>query len=159
MGIIRELIKGTIGVCSGGFDPIHPGHISMIKEAKQNCDYLIVIVNNDNWLKSKKGYTFMTENDRLYIVDHIVGVDATILTSHSIDDPDRSVCKELEKIRPDIFFNGGDRLEDNIPEYQLCKKLGIKMVFNTGGGKIRSSSELTKKIIEELHLEQAKKAK
>jgi len=133
---------------SGGFDPIHIGHIEMMKEAKDLGDKLIVIVNNDNWLIKKKGFAFMPEKERLYIVNAIRYVDEVILTSHSENTTDMSVCEELEKIKPDIFANGGDRKPDGdpVPEVELCKKLGIQMVYNIGkSGKIQSSSDLVKK--------------
>ena len=133
-------------VCvSGGFDPIHIGHVRLFKEAKKLGDNLVVIVNNDNWLKSKKGYVFMPEEDRKEIIESIKYVDDVILSFHEEQPKDMSVCTELEIIQPDIFANGGDRKGDNIPEIQLCKELGIKTVFNVGGEKIRSSSELVKK--------------
>ena len=130
---------------SGGFDPIHIGHVRLINEAKKLGDKLIVIVNNDNWLKKKKGYTFMSEDDRVEIIRNLKAVDEVVLTKHEENTEDMSVCLELEEIKPDIFANGGDRKENNIPEYALCEKLGIQMVFNVGGEKLRSSSELVEK--------------
>lgn len=127
---------------SGGFDPIHKGHIQLIREAKKLGDELIVIANNDNWLTKKKGKPFMPEDERKIILEEMRSVDKVILTNHKPDDPDVSVCNELRQVKPDLFANGGDRKEDNIPEYQLCDELGIKMVFNVGGGKIQSSSWL-----------------
>lgn len=129
-------------VVSGGFDPLHVGHVRMINEAKKLGDKLIVIINNDNWLRKKKNYNFMKEEDRLEIIKNLKSVDEAILTGHEPNCEDISVCKEIEKIKPDIFANGGDRKADNIPEYRLCEKLGIEMVFNVGGEKIRSSSEM-----------------
>jgi len=135
-------MKKVVAV-SGGFDPIHIGHIRLIQDAAKLGDYLVVIINNDNWLKSKKGYSFMTEIDRREIILAIKGVKAILITNHKVDDKDPSVCNALKDLKPDIFCNGGDRKKGNIPEYDLCKKLGIKMVFNVGyGGKVRSSSEL-----------------
>jgi len=71
-----------------------------------------------------------------------IDVDEVVVTNHEKDPEDISVCRELEELRPAIFANGGDRKADNIPEYRLCNKLDIEMVFNIGGGKIQSSSEL-----------------
>lgn len=128
---------------SGGFDPVHIGHVRMFREAKALGDELVVVLNNDNWLRYKKGNGFMHEEERKEIIESFGSVDRVILTSHESDTKDISVCREIELIRPDIFANGGDRKGDNIPEYKLCEKLGIKMVFNVGyGGKIQSSSEL-----------------
>ena len=88
----------------------------------------------------------MSEDDRKEIIESFKFVDHVLITTHEQNTKDISVCRELELIRPDIFANGGDRQHDNIPEYLLCKRLGIEMVFNVGqGGKIRSSSELVKK--------------
>lgn len=130
---------------SGGFDPVHIGHIRLIKEAKALGDALVVILNNDNWLKKKKGFAFMDQRERSAILEAIRYVDKVIISKHSENPQDMSVCTELAELKPDIFANGGDRKADNIPEYDLCEKLGIKMIFNVGGEKAQSSSELVKK--------------
>ena len=131
---------------SRGFDPVHIGHVRLFKEAKKLGDELVVVVNNDNWLKFKKGYTFMSDADRKEIIESFRPVDKVVLTVHKPDTNDITVCRELELIRPHIFANGGDRKENvPVPEYEVCKRLGIQMVFNVGhGGKVRSSSELVK---------------
>jgi cytidyltransferase-like protein len=133
----------TVAV-SGGFDPIHNGHIRMFKEAKKLGDRLVVILNNDDWLRTKKGYVFMPEEMRAEIISELKCVNEVYITKHSKDDLDRSVCKALEEIKPDIFANGGDRFAYNVPERGLCERLGIRMIFNIGGEKIASSSELVK---------------
>ena len=135
--------KQIVVAVSGGFDPVHIGHIRMFREAKKLGDILVVILNNDNWLKFKKGFVFMPERERKEIVIAFAGIDKVVLTHHKPNTKDISVCKELKKLRPHIFAKGGDRVARNIPEYLLCKKLGIKMAFNVGrGGKIQSSSWL-----------------
>lgn len=132
---------------SGGFDPLHIGHVRMFEEAKKLGNYLVVIVNNDAWLRHKKGQVFMPEKERVDLIRALKCVDAVYLTGHKEGDKDRSVCKALRAIRPDIFANGGDqRGSKDIPEAVLCKKLGIKMRFNVGGGKVQSSSWLTAKV-------------
>jgi D-beta-D-heptose 7-phosphate kinase/D-beta-D-heptose 1-phosphate adenosyltransferase len=139
----------TTVVVSGGFDPIHIGHIEMMQEAKALGDKLIVIVNNDNWLVAKKGFAFMPEQERLAIVKSIKHVDEAVLTGHEKNPTDMSVCKELEELKPGIFANGGDRKPDGdpVPEVELCNRLGIKLVYNIGkSGKIQSSSDLVKKV-------------
>lgn len=131
---------------SGGFDPIHIGHIRMIKAAKALGDYLVVILNNDHWLRAKKGYVFMPQKERKELLEAISGVDKVVITAHTKNDSDSSVCREVLKIKPHIFANGGDRKEDNIPEVIICKKYNIAMAFNVGkGGKIQSSSWLVNK--------------
>ena len=140
--------KITVAV-SGGFDPIHIGHLRLFEAAKKLGDELVVILNNDNWIKKKKGKSFMSEDERREIVKAIKWVDRVVVTGHAYDSSDMSVCKELEEIRPDIFANGGDRFPDNIPEVATCEKNGIRMEFAVGrGGKIQSSSWLIKKAAE-----------
>lgn len=144
----KDISKAVVVAVSGGFDPIHSGHIRMLKEARKLGDKLVVILNNDHWLNKKKGYAFISQNERKEILEAISPVDEVIITDHPPDPADMSVCKELEKIRPDIFANGGDRVLDNIPEVDTCRKIGCKMVFNVGhGGKIQSSSWLVKKAL------------
>lgn len=131
---------------SGGFDPLHIGHIRMFRAAKKLGDELVVILNNDNWLMIKKGFVFMPQNERKELIEAIAGVDRVVITSHQRSSKDMSVCAELKKLRPQIFANGGDRKLDNIPEVKVCKEIGCKMVFNVGrGGKIQSSSLLLEK--------------
>jgi D-beta-D-heptose 7-phosphate kinase/D-beta-D-heptose 1-phosphate adenosyltransferase len=124
---------------SGGFDPIHVGHLRMFQEAKALGDELIVVLNCDAWLERKKGKKFMSSDDRAEIVKGFSCVDQVyVLESDRAD-----VSEALELFKPDIFANGGDRKsEKDIPEVVACKKLGIEMIFNVGGGKVRSSSEL-----------------
>jgi cytidyltransferase-like protein len=125
-------------VCiSGGFDPIHSGHVRYIQNAAQ-LGQLIVILNSDKWLIRKKGYAFMKWHERAEIIRGLKGVHDVV----SVDDGDGSVCEALKRIKPDIFANGGDRFADNIPEKKLCEDLGIEMVFNVGGDKYQSSSKL-----------------
>ena len=143
-----------IVIISGGFDPLHVGHTRYIRASKQMADMCVVIINNDNWLKKKKGFVFMPEDDRMEILQNLFTThDALIISQHPEDCEDMSICSEIQKIHnamkdtKDIHFilaNGGDRTADNIPEKQLCEELGIEMVFNVGGEKIRSSSELVK---------------
>lgn len=141
---------------SGGFDPIHIGHIRMLREAKKLGDDLVVILNNDNWLKQKKGFVFMPQKERKEIVGSIKYVDRVVFTKHCRYPQDMSVCRELEILKPDIFAKGGDRGKKDAKtassslysEQILCKKLGIEIAFNVGrGGKIQSSSWLIKNIL------------
>ena len=140
--------KPVIVAVSGGFDPVHIGHIRMFQEAKKLGDELIVILNNDHWLKDKKGLPFMPEAERREIIEAIAGIDRVLLTDHAPGDTDRSVCRSLREIKPDIFANGGDRKPDGdpVPEVDLCNELGIEIIYNVGaGGKVQSSSWLIAK--------------
>jgi len=146
----RSQNKKIVVAVSGGFDPVHIGHVRMFKEARKLGDELVVILNNDNWLRDKRGEPFMKEAERKEILEAIKGVDRVILSRHAPGDYhiDRSVCRELADLRPDIFANGGDRKPDGdpIPEVALCERLGIKMVYNIGhGGKVQSNSWLVVK--------------
>lgn len=125
-------------VISGGFDPIHPGHIAMIEEAAQYGEVHIVL-NSDEWLIRKKGYFFQPWTDRKKILEiytpHI----------HEVDDADGSVCEALHRLQPDFFGNGGDRTNKNTPELDVCEALNIVPVFGLGGNKYSSSSEVNAK--------------
>ena len=135
--------KKVIAV-SGGFDPIHIGHIRMFKEASK-LGHLYVILNSDDFLKKKKGYVFMPYEERKEIIKSIKYVRNVV----DCVDKDMSVCKTLDILSPNIFCNGGDRkCEDDLLEKDICKKLNIQMLFNVGGEKISSSSELVKKMDE-----------
>jgi len=132
--------KKTICV-SGYFNPVHKGHIRYLKEAKKLGDRLVVIVNNDKQVKIKGSKPFMDEHERLEIVSAIKCVDEALIAI----DKDGTVVQTLKLIKPDIFAKGGDRTLENIPEKEICEKLGIKIVEGVGGGKIQSSSKLLKK--------------
>jgi cytidyltransferase-like protein len=123
---------------SGYFDPIHVGHLEYINMAKKLGDKLVVIVNNNYQCELKKGKPFMDEKDRVIIVSNLKNVDEVFLSI----DKDKTVCASLEKIKPDIFANGGDRKNYEIPESVICKKYDIKIIDGLGD-KIRSSSDLT----------------
>jgi cytidyltransferase-like protein len=135
-----------IVVISGGFDPLHKGHVRLMQSARKLGDELVVILNNDNWLRKKKGTVFMDEEERKEIVEAIGCVDRVVLTDHLENPQDMSVCSTIQKIKPHIFANGGDRTHDNIPEVAVCNSMGCEMVFNVGkGGKVQSSSWLLAK--------------
>lgn len=137
--------KPVVVAVSGGFDPLHIGHVRMIREAARLGDELVVILNNDHWLRKKKGTVFMPEEERKEILEAITGVSRVVLTDHKENTDDRSVCSTLRQIRPDVFANGGDRKPDGdpVPEEALCAELKIQMIYNVGhGGKVQSSSWL-----------------
>ena len=125
---------------SGGFDPIHIGHVRMIIDAA-NYGNVIVVANSDDWLMRKKGYVFMPWEERAEIIRAIRGVVDVV----TVDDRDGTVCEAIQRVKPDFFANGGDRKTNNTPEKEVCEALGIEMLWNVGGGKIQSSSELVKK--------------
>lgn len=123
---------------SGGFDPIHPGHVAMIEDA-QKFGEVHIIVNSDEWLIRKKGFFFQPWIDRKKILE------AYTPHIHEVDDSDGTVCEALRRIKPDYFGNGGDRGKTNTPELDVCVELGIEPVFEIGGGKYSSSSALNAK--------------
>ena len=126
-------------VCvSGYFDPLHIGHLEYINKAKELGDYLVVIVNNNSQCILKKGKFFMDEKDRVEIVKNLKSVDEVFLSI----DKDKTVSKSLEKLKPSVFANGGDRKNYEIPESKICKEHGIEIIDGLGD-KIRSSSDLT----------------
>ena len=124
---------------SGYFDPLHSGHIELIKKAKELGDYLIVGINNDNQTMQKKGFVFMPAEEKKKIIQELKPVDEVIISI----DKDTSQCTTLEKIKPNIFAKGGDRYTHEIPETPICKKLNIKIIDGLGA-KIQSSSTLIK---------------
>ena len=130
-------MKKKLIAVSGGFDPIHKGHVRMIREAAKHGD-VVVILNSDDWLIRKKGYNFMSFEERSYIAGSIKGA---VMTT-GVDDSDGTVCEALIRIKPDIFANGGDRYVSNTPEMKICEELGIEMLWNIGGEKEQSSSSL-----------------
>tara|TARA_Y100001937_G_scaffold101472_1_gene139207 strand:+ start:288 stop:710 length:423 start_codon:yes stop_codon:yes gene_type:complete len=129
---------------SGGFDPVHIGHIRMIKDAARYGD-VMVIINSDDWLMRKKGYVFMPYEERVEIMGNIKGV--ALVTS--VDDSDGTVCQALRRHKPDAFANGGDRKTENTPEMDVCEELGIQLMWAIGGNnKPQSSSWLVDKLKE-----------
>lgn len=127
---------------SGGFDPVHAGHIRMILDAGKWGD-VIVIANSDRWLFEKKGFVFMDFEQRAEILQAIKGV----ILVDSVDDTDGTVCDAIRRHKPTYFANGGDRGRNNTPEQTVCEELGIKMLWSVGGDEKRdSSSELVKRV-------------
>jgi cytidyltransferase-like protein len=130
---------GKVVATSGGFDPIHPGHISNIVESKKYGDTLVVIVNGDAFLTAKKGKPFQNIETRSLIVSGITGVDYVI--PFEIEG-DQTVVKALDAIKPDVFTKGGDRNKRTLPpeEAEVCRRNRIKVVFGVGDDKKWSSS-------------------
>lgn len=132
-------------VVSGGFDPVHSGHILMFNSAKQQGDYLVVGVNSDDWLRRKKGNEFMPWAERSTIVANFKSVDEVM----AFDDSDGTACNLLERVKAKfpgheiIFANGGDRTAINIPEMTVT---GVEFIFGIGGEhKANSSSWILEK--------------
>ena len=127
---------------SGGFDPVHAGHIRMIRHAAQYGD-VIVVANSDNWLYRKKGFVFMEWKRRVEILNAIKGV----ILVDSVDDSDGTVCEAIRRLKPTYFANGGDRGKSNTPEQAVCEELGVQLLWGIGGEeKLQSSSDLAKKV-------------
>jgi len=139
--------KEVLVAVSGGFDPIHVGHVRLFEEAKKLGDKLVVILNNDNWLMQKKGYVFMPEKERAEIIKAIKSVDEVVLTEHPENPDYRHVAFTLRKVRPDIWANGGDKGITNEFEVAACEDIGCKMAASVGGGKVQSSSWLVKNFL------------
>jgi cytidyltransferase-like protein len=135
------MVAYDIVAISGGMDPVHKGHVRMIQEAAQFGE-VIIILNSDEWLMRKKGFIFMSWEERAEILESIRGVKKVV----RVDDTDGSVCEALRREKPTYFANGGDRTDKNTPEMDVCSELGITMLWGVGGGKIQSSSELVANI-------------
>ena len=140
----KKVKKPILVAVSGYFNPLHVGHLEMITRAKKLGDKLVVIINNDKQVALKGSVPFMSEKDRVKIISALRDVDRVFL---SIDDyklptGQVPVIKSLAKIKPNIFANGGDRHSlGDVPEYEICQKLKIKMVDGLGR-KIRASSQM-----------------
>lgn len=140
--------KKSVVVCASGyFDCLHVGHIEYLKKAKALGDVLVVIVNNDEQAKKKKGFSFMCQEERCDIVRSLSCVDTVILSV----DQDRTVCETLGLVAPDIFAKGGDTSlsTGNIPEKKVCDKYNIKLVDGLGD-KIQSSRWLLREVKKKL---------
>lgn len=125
-------------VTSGGYDPIHPGHISCMIDAKKFNPILAVIVNGDSFLVNKKGKPFQDLKTRCQIVSTIKGVDY-VVPFEIKNDPTVNVA--LEQIQPGVFAKGGDRTDpETIPEWETCKNNKIRIVTGVGNPKLWSSS-------------------
>ena len=134
--------KKKLIAISGGFDPVHIGHVRMIQDARK-LGNVIVFLNTDDWLIRKKGYIFMSWDERAEILLGMKGVKEV----YSAMDDDNTVCEALKFYKPHVFANGGDRKEGNVPEYSICEEYDITMKFGIGGeDKPQSSSWLVDKV-------------
>jgi len=132
-------------VVSGGFDPLHIGHVQLLKRAKELGTYLIVLLNSDEWLVKKKGYNFQDFIQRWAILRSVRWVDEVLPASDSDGTVTKSITSLYQEKKIHIFANGGNRKEENTPEIDLCKSLGIEIIFGLGK-KIESSSNLVNRI-------------
>jgi len=131
----------TIVLVTGGFDPVHSGHMAYIEEARALGDILVVGINSDQWLARKKGRCFMPQKERFAVMQNIKGVDFVI----DFDDSDGSARRAIWMVRQSyprdriIFANGGDRTDVNIPEMDVDDS-NLEFRFGVGGGNKRNSS-------------------
>ena len=138
-------IKNVI-IVSGGFDPVHKGHIRMFREAANLGHQVIIGLNSDEWLTRKKGKPFMEWDERAEILESCKFV-TQVLSIDDSDDTASDIIKQVAKLYEgqdmNIYFaNGGDRKKGNVPELDTCKNLNVVMLWGIGGGKIQSSSWL-----------------
>ena len=141
--------KYDFALLSGGFDPVHIGHLAMIKEASNIANNVVILLNSDNWLTRKKGKPFMVESQRALILEEFGSVSKVIVQINDDDDSSNEAIIEFHKNNPKktiCYCNGGDRSqEDKIRESKVCKDLGIDLKFGIGGiHKLESSSNLIK---------------
>ena len=131
---------------SGGFDPVHKGHIRMFREAANLSINVIVGLNSDKWLTRKKGKPFMNWDERAEILQSCKYINQVLPfddSDETANDIIKQVCSLYRDFDVNIYFaNGGDRISDNVPEMKVCDELGVEMVWGVGGGKIQSSSWL-----------------
>jgi cytidyltransferase-like protein len=132
----------TVVLVTGGFDPLHSGHIAYFKAARELGDILLVGINSDEWLARKKGRAFMPISERIAIIDALSVVDRTLWFDDS-DGSARDAIRTIRKLYPNnpiIFANGGDRTDQNIPEMDIDDN-NLQFVFGVGGfNKANSSS-------------------
>ena len=131
-------------ILSGGFDPVHKGHVRMFKAASEYGD-VVVGANSDDWLIRKKGKFFMPFLERKEILESIKYIDSVL----AFDDSDDSACQLIKDVKShygndiELYFgNGGDRTNETTPEIEYCEKNNIGLIWDLGGGKIQSSSDL-----------------
>tara|TARA_B100000287_G_scaffold316439_1_gene300041 strand:- start:395 stop:853 length:459 start_codon:yes stop_codon:yes gene_type:complete len=133
-------------IVSGGFDPIHKGHLRMFREASNLGHQVIVGLNSDEWLTRKKGKPFMKFEERKEILEGFKYVNQ-VIAFNDTDDTAKDLIKKVSELydKEDVniyFANGGDRGKNNVPEVKICQHLNVVMLWGIGGGKIQSSSWL-----------------
>lgn len=132
---------------SGGFDPLHVGHVRLLEDAAKLGDRLVVVLNSDDWLRQKKGSAFMPAAERLEIVRAMRCVDeAFVLEGIAVH-----VAEAIRLVRPDVFAKGGDRrslIDLPLEEVRTCADIGTRIVFGVGGDKVQSSSRLIRRALD-----------
>ena len=138
--------RKSVIILSGGFDPVHKGHLRMFREASWLGHQVIVGLNSDKWIKRKKRTPFMKFEERKEIIEGFKYVNQVI----SFNDDDDTAINAIERVNSMYssdynfyFANGGDREKENVPELDICQELRVVMLWGVGGGKIQSSSWLT----------------
>lgn len=140
--------KYDVVVVSGGFDPLHQGHVKLLKNAKTLGRRVYLGLNSDRWLVEKKGFVFMNWKERAYILDTLYCVDEVI----GFDDRDGTAVNLLTRVQSLFpqntiaFANGGDRTAENTPEQGFCQAYNIDMLWDVGGNKIQSSTDLLDRV-------------
>ena len=140
--------KYDIVIVSGGFDPVHKGHVRMFKGAKALGYKVICGANSDNWLVEKKGKSFMSFSERSEILIAFENIDDVMAFKDNAEGSAINLLTQVQQLYPNntiAFANGGDRVDGNTPEKGFCSAYNIDMLWNVGGGKIQSSSDLLKK--------------
>lgn len=140
-------MKKVYYIVSGGFDPIHEGHIAMIKAGAELSDGVILLLNSDDWLRRKKGKEFMSFKSRYAVCSHLKDVIDVLQFDDSDNSANDGIAKAREKFKDAklVFANGGDRTSENIPETDTCKRYDIELKFGIGGeNKSNSSSWILK---------------
>ena len=142
---MRKMKKVAV---SGGFDPLHPVHLDHMIEAKKLGDWLIVIVNTDEFLVRKRGFLVLTLLERLRLIEEYPFVDQTVVCI----DRDQTVAETLRLIKPDIFAKGGDRTSSNMPQNEIdaCREIGCEVVYGVDRGVQEHSTDLVKRAFEML---------
>lgn len=160
LDMLEKFVKDgeKLAVTSGGFDPLHMGHVRCINGtadiAKNNNCKTVVVVNGDGFLARKKGKPFMSHQERMSIIDSLKGVDYVV----GWDDGTQTVIGFIDRFRPLFFAKGGDRsTPEAVPENEVCSKVGCTIVFGVGGiDKVQSSSNLIKNCKDDVDITQKK---
>ena len=136
--------KNRVIAVSGGFDPVHIGHIRYLKAASE-LGKVLVILNTDAWLTRKKGKPFMLFQERKEVLEALRYVHRVV----PVIDADDSVAESILLYKPDVFAKGGDRTIENIPveEKEACLRIGAQLIVGVGGGKVQSSSWLINAVV------------